>query len=393
MSEFDEVVNRKGTMSLKWDAAHLRDVPEDAFPMWVADMDFRTPEPVRRALIKEAEHGIFGYSVPEDDFNITVAKWFNSRFNVNLSPEWIVRTPGVVFAINMAIMAFTSPGDAVMIQQPVYYPFASSIINNNRRLVNNELVYHGGVYSVDFEDFEKKIEEEDVRLFILCSPHNPVGRVWSREELVKMTQILIKHHVFIISDEIHCDFTGDKYPHTMLPSLSEEVAQNCMLCTSPSKTFNLAGLQLSNIFIPSKARREIFRKTLEKTGYDESPVMGLVACRAAYEEGGEWVLELKNYINSNIDFVRNFIKDKLPMLHLVEPQGTYLIWIDFSLLGMTDEELDSFIKEKARLWLDGGKMFGDRSGQFQRFNLACPKSCVESAFVRLYEAVTEYCNK
>lgn len=387
MSRFDEVIDRHGTGSIKWDGAKMRGVPEQAIPMWVADMDFRVADPVAEALTNSVKHGIFGYTNTDGAYEESVCRWFFDRFHVTMRPEWIVKTPGIVFAINAAICAYTTPGDGVLIQEPVYYPFAQSILRNHRKVVNNELVYHNGVYSIDFADFEEKIVSEQVKLFILCSPHNPVGRVWSREELNRMAEICIRHHVFIVSDEIHCDFTTEKYPHTVFAGLSKQAAGNCMVCTSPSKTFNLAGLQISNIFVPDENRRAALKKAIARTGYDECNVMGLVACKAAYDQGAEWLDELKEYLAGNLAYVRAFLKERLPQLHLVEPQGTYLIWIDFSALHMTDEELDRFIVEKAGLWLDGGRMFGKASGQFQRFNIACPRSLLQQAFEQLADAV------
>lgn len=387
MSRFDEVIDRHGTGSLKWDANKNRHVPESAISMWVADMDFRVPDPVAEALHKAVTHGIFGYSDVDEEYAPVVCKWFEESFGASVEPEWIVRTPGVVFAINAAIHAYTMPGDGVLIQKPVYYPFAASIIRNNRKVVNNELIYHNGVYSIDFTDFEEKIVSQQVKLFILCSPHNPVGRVWSREELSKMAEICIRHHVFVVSDEIHCDFTGNRFQHIMFQTLSEQAAKNCIVCTSPSKTFNLAGLQISNIFVPDENRREALRKEIAATGYDESNLMGIVACKAAYQGGREWLSELKEYLLGNLDYVRSFLKERLPMLHLVEPQGTYLIWIDFSELSMSDAELKRFIIHEAGLWLDGGSMFGEKSGQFQRFNIACPRKTLKKAFEQLADAV------
>ncbi len=389
MSRFDEIIDRCGTGSVKWDMAKKFGVSEQALPMWVADMDFRTPDPVREALNRVVEHGIFGYTDTDGAYEQSVCRWFSERFGACLNPEWIVKTPGIVFAINAAICAYTAPGDGVLIQEPVYYPFAQSILRNQRRVVNSELVYHNGVYSIDFADFEEKIVSEQVKLFILCSPHNPVGRVWSREELSRMAEICLKHRVFVISDEIHCDFTTERNKHTIFSELSEQVADNCMVCTSPSKTFNLAGLQISNIFVPDKNRRDALRKAIERTGYDECNLMGIAACKAAYDGGAEWLDELKEYLAGNLAYVREFLKTRLPQLRLVEPQATYLVWIDCSRLALTGEELDRFMVEKAGLWLDGGSMFGKASGQFQRFNIACPRSILEKAFEQLANAIED----
>jgi len=387
MSRFDEVIDRRGTGSVKWDMAKQFGMPEHVLPMWVADMDFRSPECVRDALYRVAEHGIWGYTQTDGEYERVVCDWFYRRYGAALRPEWIVKSPGIVFAVNAAICAYTAPGDAVLIQEPVYYPFAQSILKNQRRVVNNELVYHNGVYSVDFADFEEKIVSEQVKMFILCSPHNPVGRVWSRDELERMAEICLKHRVFVVSDEIHCDFTAPRYKHVMFTELSEQAAGNCMVCTSPSKTFNLAGLQISNIFIPDKNRREALKRAIERTGYDECNLMGIAACKAAYEGGAEWLTELQEYLAGNLAYVRNFLKERLPQLRLVEPQATYLVWIDCSRLNLTDEELETFIVDKAGLWLDGGRMFGASSGQFQRFNIACPRSVLQKAFEQLAEAI------
>lgn len=389
MSRFDERIDRHGTNSLKWDAAEKRHIPTDAIPMWVADMDFRAPDEVLQALTDAVKHGIFGYSDTDDAYAKAVCDWFKKRFHADLRAEWIVKTPGIVFAINAAIRAFTKPGESVLIQEPVYYPFARSIKNNDRRIVNNELVYRDGTYTINFEELETLIIKEEVKLMILCSPHNPVGRVWTKEELLQIADICLRHQVFIVSDEIHCDFTGERFPHTVFSTLSEQAADNCMVCTSPSKTFNLAGLQISNNFVPNESRRIAFAREVAKTGYDECNLMGIVACRAAYQSGEPWLDELKTYLEGNIDYVRGFLREHLPMLKLVEPQGTYLLWVDCSGLSLSDTELNRFIAEKAGLWLDGGSMFGKASGQFQRFNIACPRSLLEEALEKLAKAVNE----
>ena len=387
MGRFDEVINRKGTDSLKYDFAKEYGVPEDAIPLWVADMDFRAPQAVIDAVRERAAHGIFGYTEVKDEYFQAVAGWYAAHFDFHAEKEWLVKTPGVVFAISHALRAFTKEGDAVLIQQPVYYPFASTVLDNHRVLVNNELRYVNGAYEIDFEDFEKKITEQKVKLFILCSPHNPVGRVWTREELKRLGDICTAHDVIVISDEIHCDFTYEGYPHTVYANLGSPYAEQCVICTAPSKTFNLAGLQISNIFIPNEKLRNAFRQQIRITGYEEMNTLGLTACAAAYRYGGEWLEELKQYLKKNLEYVRKFLNEELPQIRLVEPEGTYVIWLDCAGLGLSGEDLDLFMKEKAKLWLDGGMMFGERSGQFVRINMTCPASVLKKALEQLKAAL------
>lgn len=282
--------------------------------------------------------------------------------------------------------ALTKEGDGVLIQQPVYYPFSEAIVLNRRKLVNNRLVYEDGKYSIDFEDFERKIVDEKVKLFILCSPHNPVGRVWTEAELRKMGEICLKHKVVIVSDEIHCDFTYEGHRHIMFPSLGEKFEQNVVLCTAPSKTFNIAGLHVSNIFIPNPEIRRKFKGELEAIGFSQPNIMGLVACQAVYFEGDEWYRELKKYIAGNLDYARTYFAENIPELKLVEPEGTYLIWLDCSKLGLSVEELESFVEDKAKLWVDFGKIFGRESGQFIRINIACPRAVLKQALEQLGQA-------
>lgn len=386
MGRFDEIIDRKNTNSIKHDFCKEWGKPEDILPLWVADMDFPAPEAVTDALIRTAGQRIYGYSGSKAEYDNAVINWFAGRFGWRPEAEWIVKTPGVVFAISSAVRAYTRPGEAVLIQQPVYYPFAGSVEKNGRRLVNNELKYENGRYTMDLADFEQKIRDNDVKLFILCSPHNPVGRVWTRRELEAVADICLRYHVFVISDEIHCDFTYEGHKHTVFADISQECADNCVVCTAPSKTFNLAGLQCSNIFIKNAEKRKLMKDTIYATGYDEINVMGLAACRAAYEKGGEWLEELKAYLAGNLDFVRLFLKERLPLIKLVEPEGTYLVWLDCSGLGLDEQQLEEFMVKKAKLWLDGGSMFGHRTGLFQRVNIASPRSVIERALRQLEQA-------
>ena len=385
--DFDEIIDRRNTNSLKFDCASLRGLPEDTLPLWVADMDFRAPDCVLRALQKCVDHGIFGYSEVKTDYAETVAGWFSSRFGWKPESDWLVKTPGVVCALAAAVRALTGPGDAVLIQPPVYYPFYSVVRDNGRVLVENELIYSGGRYTVDFDDFERKITENRVRMFSLCSPHNPVGRVWTTEELRRMGRICREHGVFVVSDEIHCDFAFPGHRHSVFLQANPDMAGQSIICTAPSKTFNIAGLQISNIWIPDRKVREKFAHEMSAAGYSQMNAMGLAACRAAYAGGGPWLDQCSAYMRANLDFLREFLREKIPEVKLVEPEGTYFAWLDFSALGLTREGLNDLIIRRAGLWLDAGHIFGEKSEQFQRVVLACPRSTLARALEQLERAV------
>lgn len=384
---FNEIIDRKNTNSIKYDSAEQRGKQEDVIPLWVADMDFRTPPQVTDSLVKASIHGIFGYSEPGSGYFSTLKEWMRDHYDWDIASEWLVKTPGIVFAIAMAIRAFSDEGDGILLQQPVYYPFGETIRANNRRIVNNPLVYANGSYSMDFVDFEAKIIENNVKLFILCNPHNPVGRVWSEEELLKLGDICIKHGVIVVSDEIHADFVYEGHKHLVFAKLKPEFAHIAVTCTAPSKTFNLAGLQVSNIFIRDSAVKKRFQQEISRSGYSQLNTMGLIACQAAYRHGGEWLEQLKTYLAGNLDFIRSFLRERLPRIRLVEPQGTYLVWLDFSDLGLSDQELEELVSNKAKLWLDSGLMFGEEGRGFQRVNIACPRQLLEKAFTQLEKAL------
>lgn len=385
--EFDKVIDRSGTMCLKYDFARERGKKEGLISMWVADMDFRTAPEILERLHTAVDHGIFGYTDAKEEYFDAVAGWYQRRFGWNIKRQWLVKTPGVVFALSAAIRGLTREGDAVLIQQPVYYPFGEVITDNRRRLVNNPLKLVDGHYEIDFEDFERKIVEEQVKLFLLCSPHNPVGRVWKEWELRRIGDLCLKHGVLIVSDEIHSDFVWGENRHYMLASLSEQYADITITCTAPSKTFNLAGLQASNIFIPNHDLKVRFKKAVDQAGYSQLNSMGLLACMAAYESGEAWLEELKVYLQGNIAFMKSYLEREIPRLHLIEPEGTYLLWVDFRELGLTEEEREDLVVNQAGLWLDSGAMFGADGEGFERFNIACPRSVLEQALAQLKQAV------
>jgi len=387
--DFDESIDRCDTNSIKHDFAAEYGKPECLIPMWVADMDFRVPPCVTEALVRSAEHSVFGYSETKKTgtYFTVLQKWFSQRFGFEASPEWLVKTPGVVFALCAAIRAFTELGDAVLIQTPVYYPFRETVETNGRRLVANSLAYVDGKYQVDFGDFENKIIINNAKLFILCSPHNPVGRVWTKSELTRMGEICLKHDVLIVSDEIHCDFTYGDNKHTVFGTISEAFLNNSIICTSPSKTFNLAGLQTANIFIADTKLRQKFKREIGKTGYSQLNTMGLVSCQAAYEGGGEWLDELLAYLWQNYNYTKNFINANLPKIRLAELEGTYLLWLDMNAYGFSETELDRILVEKARLWVSKGSVFGEEGKGFIRINIACPLAVLEKAFEQLAAAL------
>lgn len=381
--DFDKIVERRGTGSLKYDLAAKWGMPEDVLPLWVADMDFETSSYVVDALAQRLQHGIFGYTESGVGYFEAVKDWMMRRHSWKVQEDWLVKTPGVVFALAMAVKAYTEPGDGVLIQQPVYYPFSQVIRENGRRVVNNPL-YLGddNRYHIDFEDFERKLVEEKIKLFILCSPHNPVGRVWTGEELCHLGDLCVRHHVIVISDEIHADFVFQG-KHQVFAGLKKEYEPISVICTAPSKTFNLAGLVLSNIFIPDEELRRKFCGQMDGAGTSQIGTMGIIACEAAYSKGEEWYQAMLRYVKDNIDYISQYTKEKLPGVHMVEHEGTYLVWLDFRETGLDEKTLEYKIVHEAKLWLDGGTMFGEEGSGFQRINAACPRKMLVEAMERI----------
>jgi cystathionine beta-lyase len=385
--DFDIVWNRKGTNSLKFDFAKRRGMPEDILSMWVADMDFKISSYIQDAITEQAAHGIYGYSETKEEYFEIVKNWMERRYDWQVDIRWLVKTPGIVFALAMAVKAYTEPGDAVMIQQPVYYPFSEVILDNGRRLVDNTLKQDAaGKYQIDFADLEKKIEAEHVKLFFLCNPHNPVGRAWTREELEQLGDICQKHNVIVVSDEIHADFTYEG-KHLVFAAIKPEFAEFTVTCTSPTKTFNIAALQISNIFISNRALRHMFKKQVAAAGYSQVNGVGIVACEAAYQYGEEWLDGVLNYLKENIRFTSEFIRNRIPQVKMIEPEATYLVWLDFRELKLSKAELEDLIIKDAGLWLDSGAIFGEAGEGFQRINVACPRATLEDALQRIEAAV------
>lgn len=387
--EFDTITDRSNTNAIKYDLAEKRNKPLDAISLWVADMDFKTAPCIQKALAEKAAHGIYGYSRPDSRYYNALRNWLLTEHNFEIKDEWVVNTPGVSYAFATAIRALTEEGDAVLITRPVYYPFSNVINNQNRKLVNSALVLKNGHYEIDFEDFENKIISEKVKVFLFCSPHNPGGRVWTKEELEKISEICLKHNVIVVSDEIHSDITFENHKHTVFASISDETRENSIICTAPSKTFNLAGLQFSNIIIPNEKLRSKFTKEMDRTGYDEPSLMGIVAATAAYSEGKEWFEAAKAYIWNNILFAEKLVREKCPKIKVLKPEGSYLLWMDFSAFNLSDSQINDRILNKAKVWLDGGIMFGPEVKKFQRINCATPRAILEKALIQICNEFSE----
>jgi cystathionine beta-lyase len=392
ISIFDEVIDRSNTGSIKWDPFYLKKLfgIEDLLPLWVADMDFRAPQPVIDALVERAKHGIFGYTGPDPlKYNNSVINWFKRRHDWDLNEDWLVFSPGIVQACTYLIQRFTQPGDKVIIQDPVYYPFAMTIKNNGRRIVSNQLVLNNGHYQMDFEDLEEKAKDSRAKALILCSPHNPVGRVWSKEELRKLGDICLENDVLVISDEIHCDLIFPEYKHVVFASISEEFAQHSITCTAGSKTFNLAGFQHSNVIIPNERLRETFKSQMENHVLINPNSFGALALQVAYDQGEEWLDSLIQVLERNLSFLKSFITSNISKISFIEPEGTYLVWLDFREFCLGYKELEKKILEEAKLALDSGYKFGVGGEGFERINIACPLSILKESLERLANTFSE----
>ena len=385
---FDEVIDRKNTDSMKWSASYLEQHfgSADCVPLWVADMDFRTAQPVIDAVTERAGHGIYGYALAGDEFYEAVIKWQKRRNGWEVKKEWIVFSPGVVPALWHIVRTFCSPGEKVILQSPVYYPFYKVIEDNGCQVINNRLINNGGRYEMNFEELERQAEDSSVKMMILCSPHNPVGRVWTKEELRRVSEICFANDVLLVSDEIHSDLVFRPNVHTPAASLSEELMMNTITCMAPSKTFNLAGVQVSDVIVPDRRLRRKLAGSLKSAGVMPN-VFRLAAQTAAYNEGEEWLEQLLEYLAGNLDFMENFITSELPEVKFRRPEGTYLAWLDFSGYGFTTEELQNRMKNKAGVALDDGYIFGDGGEPCQRINFACPRSVLIKAMERLRKGV------
>jgi cystathionine beta-lyase len=386
-SQFDEIVDFRNSDSIKWDFAAERGMPADVLPLWVADMDFRSPQVVTDAVVAAAQRGIFGYSATKRDYFDAIAGWMLRRYGWEIEPEWLVKTSGVVVAFSAAVRGCTQPGDAVLVQPPVYHPMHSAVTLNDRKLVYNELQLIDGHYEIDFDDFERKIVDEQVRMFILCSPANPTGRAWTREELTRMGDICVRHGVIVVADEIHQDLVLPGHQHHVFASLKPEFSNLTITCTAPSKTFSVAGFYTSNTFIADAGLRALFNAELARSGMSGGNRLGYVACRVGYESGEPWLEECVQYLADNVAFVRDYLRAHIPQVKLVEPEATYLLWLDFRELGMSDDVLEKFLVQQAKLWLNMGYIFGPGGSGFARLNAACPRTMLAQALDQLRSAL------
>ena len=384
---FDTVRDRRNTGAIKYDAQPPAAAEGDVIPMWVADMDFPSPPAVEEALLRRVRHGIYGYSDAGSNYTDLIVDWYRRRLNWTVRPEWILKAPGVMPAVAAAIQALSEPGDGVLICQPVYYPFAQIIPANHRRLVVSQLRLEEGRYTVDFADLEAKLQS-GVTLFLLCSPHNPVGRVWTLEVLLEMGRLCCRYDVILLSDEIHSDFVLSEHPHIPVASLSEELAARTVTCTSPTKTFNLAGLQTANIIVPNAVLRQKMARQGYAAGLGTQNVLSLTAAQAAYRDGEPWLEALLDYLRGNYDLLREAFPSDGPV-SLIEPDGTYLAWLDCRKLGLPPEALANTLLKKTGVWLHNGATFGAGGEGFVRMNIACPRSVLSEAVARIRRAVSE----
>jgi cystathionine beta-lyase len=398
---FDDEIDRRGTNSIKWEFFIKREGiqqleysdrsfgPDRVIPMWVADMDFRTAEPVIQALVERAKHGIYGYSAPTQTFHESIVGWMEKRHGWKIEADWIRHTPGVVPALNMMVQTFTEPGDGVLIQPPVYHPFPMAIENNGRKVVGNALAFDQHRYQMDFTDLENAVRDQNVKMAILCHPHNPIGRVWTLEELLRFGEICLANDILIISDEIHGDLIYSDVVFNPFATLGSAFEQHSITCTAPSKTFNLAGLHSSNIIIPNENLRQQYSLTLRNNGLGGLDTFGIVALEAAYTHGEVWLERVMSYIEENYYFLEEYCREYLPQLRVIKPEGTYLVWLDCRKLGLDSDKLERLMLNKARVYLDEGYIFGEEGAGFERINIACPRPLLQEALERIRGAVNE----
>ncbi len=383
---FDEVVNRSETASVKYDLCQWVFGRKDVIPMWVADMDFRTAPFIMDALRQRMEHDILGYTYITPSFYESVIKWNLRRHQWQIRKEWISFSPGVVPAINLLLMAFTRPGDRIVIQPPVYFPFFSAVKNHDRTLVENPLKYENGTYTMDFDDLEKKTDES-TRMMILSNPHNPTGNVWSPDILRRVAEFCLRKNILLVSDEIHSDLVFPGGKHTPVAGLSEEIANNTITCMAASKTFNLAGLSTAYLVFPNPKLRQQYEQTLDHVHVGAGNIFGFVATEAAYTNGDQWLDQLMEYIAENFRYLDHFLKREIPMIKALKPQATYLVWLDCRELLLSSDDLRDFMIQQAGLGLNEGRQFGKEGEGFMRINIGCPRITLSDALQKLKTAV------
>lgn len=383
---FDEVLERSGTDSVQYDLRKMLFGREDVLPMWVADMDFKTPAFIMEAIRKRADHEILGYSNRNEAYHQALMDWVKERHQWEIEKDWILFSPGVVPALSMLVMALTEPGDKVIVQPPVYFPFFSSVKQNKRRLLRNPLIWKENQYVMDLDQLRAAIDDK-TRMLFLCHPHNPVGRAWTEKELRDLAGICLEQNIIMVSDEIHCDLVLPGHTHVPLASLSDEIAAQTITCMAPSKTFNLAGLATSHVIISDEKLRTRFNAILEQVHVGMGNIFGAVAAEAAYRFGNEWREQMLQYVQENVDFLDVYLKTHIPEITMIRPEATYMAWLDCREMGMADQELKEFMIHKAGLGLNDGPMFGEGGSGYQRINLACPRTKVIKAAHQLREAI------
>ena len=381
---FDEIIPRRNTNSVKWDEA----AQDDIIPLWVADMDFRVLPQITEALRQRVDHGVFGYTHVPDSYYESVIRWFKDRHGLQgVKPSDIIYTSGVVPAISAIVRGLTLPGDKVLVQTPVYNCFFSSIRNQGCMVEENHLVYKNNTYVVDWDDFERKCADSRVRIFLLCNPHNPAGRVWKKEELQRMGEICQKHDVFVISDEIHCELVMPGNEYTPFASLSDDFLKNSATCVAPTKAFNIAGLQIANIIVKDRNKRERIDRAINIHEVCDVNPFGVIATEAAYtEEGAEWLRQLNTYLFANYQFLCDFFSKHFPSLEVVKLEGTYLVWVDCSSLGKSSTEIVNNLYRHG-VWMNDGVMYGENQSAFIRINIACPRKILEEGLLRMEKAL------
>ncbi|MGL4865066.1 MAG: MalY/PatB family protein [Clostridium sp.] len=390
MNKFDILKERKNTNSIKWDFINFMypDLNHEVLPLWVADMDFECCDSIVNSLKERAESKIYGYSSFDDEYYNIIIKWVNKKYGYSISKNEIFYSPGIVPALGILIRALTKEKDGIIIQSPVYYPFKNMIINNHRTVVENNLINKNGYYEIDFDDLEEKAKNPNNKMLILCSPHNPVGRVWSSKEIEKIANICIKYNIYLISDEIHCDLIREGISFTSMGKFKELLKNQLVVCTAPSKSFNLAGLNLSNVFIFNESIKELWKNEItNKMAVSNPTPFAISATKAAYTKGDEWLKEVNKYIDNNLIYLKEFLDKKLPNVKYLIPEGTYLAWLDFNSYDLTDEELTNIFLNEAKVAFDEGKLFGKTGEKFQRINVACPRVILKEALEKIYEAL------
>ena len=390
MYNFDKIIDRSNTHSVKFDLRKLYFGREDVIPLWVADMDFETPNFIREAIKKRAEHPIYGYTIKSEGYFNAIINWLKDRHLWEVKKEEISFSPGVVPGFTLAILAYSKPGDQVVVQPPVYFPFFQSVTDNGRKLIHNQLLEKDNYYTIDFEDLEKKLSHPKTTLFLISSPHNPVGRVWSKEELEKMVELCKKYNVLLLSDEIHGDLVFKEYQHIPSSSISDDAKDSCITFMAPSKTFNVAGLSSSFLVIQNPNLKKRYEEVLQAYHLGGGNIFGAVALQAAFEKGHDWLDELMSYLQKNVDYVSDFFASNLPQISFQKPEATYLLWLNCKSLNLDAEALKKLFVEEAALGLNAGSIFGPGGDGYMRMNVACPKSVLEKALHQLLKAIEKH---